>query len=644
MANGEYIGSNSKIIKNLNMFIGTLSEIKSKETKGQITYLEFLFSTDTKEFYLGSRSGKAICFGTGSAVNEDVIREIVKEASANELQNIKNALSSILSSQITDEIDSLTSGIKDSMKLLNDNQIKIKEKLDSKQDLLIAGDGIRIENDVISVDTTNNNGSEIIELAINGNNGVLETETLSKIQKCINENKHITFSISVSEIGIGNALISNYILNDNVILISKVILGSNNTSFTKDFTILALKISLTDGTYVYGGTDVDPATFAERVHTHTITDITDLNKGMPNGVASLDENGQIPAEQLPENTTSSFSNAYETNFVMSFGMGEESADVGGYISRCTLNTTEEDFLEPKFQQAIKNGNDIVITAETTRTDIDEILTVLPRSFKLTLRNPKTIMGSPEIAIIFIAQCTIPCVYLYQQLTDDTDIFSEIPVNIEIIHIEGNTSCTISYIPIHKGLITGYTGDSINNVAIGKYSYIDGSHTFSGSSVAIGAYSRVNVNGVVSNCGDVAIGGYSEASSQGDGIVSFDGYDENNKAINRYITIKDPKHILFRHEDMSSDKNEINPTNITSYNNDFPGLDSLNDYIFTENNSATATNGIINFTDNKNHKVFMFISNDNTTYYVKKVARNGNELTISLIDDTFSGEGHIWSHK
>ena len=643
MANGEYIGSNSKIIKNLNMFIGTLSEIKSKETKGQITYLEFLFSTDTKEFYLGSRSGKAVCFGTGSTVNEDVIREIVKEASANELQNIKNALSSILSSQITDEIDSLTSGIKDSMKLLNDNQIKIKEKLDSKQDLLIAGEGIRIENDVISANTTNN-GREIIELAINGNNGVLETETLSKIQKCINENKPITFSISVSEIGIGNALISNYILNDNIILISKVILGSNNTSFTKDFTILALKISLTDGTYVYGGTDVDPATFAERDHTHMITDITDLNKGMPNGVASLDENGQIPSEQLPENTTSSFSNAYETNFVMSFGMGEESADVGGYLSSGTLNTTQEDFIEPKFQQAIKNGNDIVITAETIRTDIDDILAILPRSFKLTLRNPKPIMGSSEIAMIFIAQCTIPCAYLYQIMTDDIDLFSEIPVNIQVIHMEDTTICMISYIPFPKGLIMGYTGDSINNVAIGKYSNIGGSHTFIGSSVAIGAYSRVNVRGAASNCGNVAIGSYSEASSQGYGIVSFDGYGENNKAINRYITIKDPKHILFRHEDMSSDKNEINPINIASYDNDFKGLDSLNDYIFTENNSATATNGIINFTDNKNHKVFMFISNDNTTYYVKKVARNGNELTISLIDDTFSGEGHIWSHK
>ena len=96
MANGEYIGSNSKIIKNLNMFVGTLPEIKSKELKGTISYLEFLFATDTKEFYIGSRNGKAVCFGTGNAVNEDVIRQIAKEASADELQNIKTALQSIL--------------------------------------------------------------------------------------------------------------------------------------------------------------------------------------------------------------------------------------------------------------------------------------------------------------------------------------------------------------------------------------------------------------------------------------------------------------------------------------------------------------------------------------------------------------------
>lgn len=44
------------------------------------------------------------------------------------------------------------------------------------------------------------------------------------------------------------------------------------------------------------GTVVQPNV---RPHTHTIGDITDLNKGEPNGVASLDSNGVLVLSQMP---------------------------------------------------------------------------------------------------------------------------------------------------------------------------------------------------------------------------------------------------------------------------------------------------------------------------------------------------------
>lgn len=163
MANGEYIGSNSKIIKNLNMFVGTLPEIKSKELKGTISYLEFLFATDTKEFYIGSRNGKAVCFGTGNAVNEDVIRQIAKEASADELQNIKTALQSILSEEISDEVNGLTASLTDAIKLINDNQITLNNKLNEKQNKLIAGANIIIDPETNVISAVGGGAGEITD-------------------------------------------------------------------------------------------------------------------------------------------------------------------------------------------------------------------------------------------------------------------------------------------------------------------------------------------------------------------------------------------------------------------------------------------------------------------------------------------------
>jgi len=45
-----------------------------------------------------------------------------------------------------------------------------------------------------------------------------------------------------------------------------------------------------------GGSIVEPQ---PRAHTHTISQITDLNKGLANGVASLDANAQVPLSQIP---------------------------------------------------------------------------------------------------------------------------------------------------------------------------------------------------------------------------------------------------------------------------------------------------------------------------------------------------------
>ena len=155
------------------MFVGTLPEIKSKELKGTISYLEFLFATDTKEFYIGSRNGKAVCFGTGNAVNEDVIRQIAKEASADELQNIKTALQSILSEEISDEVNGLTASLTDAIKLINENQITLNNKLNEKQNKLIAGANIIIdpETNVISAvgGGTGGDGSFSIIYDENGN-------------------------------------------------------------------------------------------------------------------------------------------------------------------------------------------------------------------------------------------------------------------------------------------------------------------------------------------------------------------------------------------------------------------------------------------------------------------------------------------
>lgn len=191
MANGEYIGSNSKIIKNLNMFVGTLPEIKSKELKGTISYLEFLFATDTKEFYIGSRNGKAVCFGTGNAVNEDVIRQIAKEASADELQNIKTALQSILSEEISDEVNGLTASLTDAIKLINDNQITLNNKLETKQNKLIAGKNIIIDEETNTISTVNN--ITFSKIIFTPENNIINSEQLLTLQDIINNNKLATF-------------------------------------------------------------------------------------------------------------------------------------------------------------------------------------------------------------------------------------------------------------------------------------------------------------------------------------------------------------------------------------------------------------------------------------------------------------------
>lgn len=66
-----------------------------------------------------------------------------------------------------------------------------------------------------------------------------------------------------------------------------------------------LAINLTDERIYFANATGSVIQPQPRPHTHTISQITDLNKGLPNGVASLDANGLIPVTQVsgaPVNT------------------------------------------------------------------------------------------------------------------------------------------------------------------------------------------------------------------------------------------------------------------------------------------------------------------------------------------------------
>lgn len=70
-----------------------------------------------------------------------------------------------------------------------------------------------------------------------------------------------------------------------------------------------------------------------RAHTHTTSQITDLNKGAPNGVATLDSNGFVPITQIPPSPINTVAG---TTVVIGSTVGTNL--IAGYYTRFTSAT------------------------------------------------------------------------------------------------------------------------------------------------------------------------------------------------------------------------------------------------------------------------------------------------------------------
>lgn len=65
--------------KDFRIFVGTLSQIKEKETAGTISFCQMLFATDTREFFLGNKLGKAIKYGSAAGVSDSDLKALFSE-------------------------------------------------------------------------------------------------------------------------------------------------------------------------------------------------------------------------------------------------------------------------------------------------------------------------------------------------------------------------------------------------------------------------------------------------------------------------------------------------------------------------------------------------------------------------------------
>ena len=63
--------------KDFRIFVGTLAQIKGKETAGTVSFCQMLFATDTREFFLGNKAGKAIKYGSAAGVSDDDLKALV---------------------------------------------------------------------------------------------------------------------------------------------------------------------------------------------------------------------------------------------------------------------------------------------------------------------------------------------------------------------------------------------------------------------------------------------------------------------------------------------------------------------------------------------------------------------------------------
>ena len=137
--------------------------------------------------------------------------------------------------------------------------------------------------------------SEIIELTLSGESGTIGSNTLNKIKDCIANKKPILF---LTTIGTQSAYQTSYMVTNVAIIISLLIVIEGV------FSTFNLYIDLDTGEYSMAQIYLN-SLFAQKSHTHTISDIMDLNKGAANGVASLDAKGKIPTSQLPEMSSNS---------------------------------------------------------------------------------------------------------------------------------------------------------------------------------------------------------------------------------------------------------------------------------------------------------------------------------------------------
>ena len=122
MADTTYVNGNKRIVKNMNVFVGTLAEIHDKVENKEVEYLDFLISTDTYELYIGSKSGKAVCVGTGRSINKEEITKLVKSVAAEQLSRIKTALEAVITNTVDEKVRSLLETVQSDIAILNTNQ------------------------------------------------------------------------------------------------------------------------------------------------------------------------------------------------------------------------------------------------------------------------------------------------------------------------------------------------------------------------------------------------------------------------------------------------------------------------------------------------------------------------------------------
>ena len=245
--------------------------------------------------------------------------------------------------------------------------------------------------------------------------------------------------------------------------------------------------------------------------------------------------------------------------------------------------------------------------------------------------------------------------LYAYLFATVDFNIQISINEGLVQWTAESPNAENPESIEKKIPIGDVDEDDNwSIAIGRESTVNWNHNYSGShGVAIGnkaevwCYDDNDVGGVAIGWGAragkegaVAIGGGARAEKAN--TVSFDGYfpDQNppqNKGITRYVEIANPEYLLFRGQIYNS-SGLLEQSGVSG---------NLAEFIcgHVEEN-VSAVNGTITREIEELSKYTRFVFKDETgnIYTVKSVKISGNTATISLVDDTFSGNGELTCYR